>query len=93
MYVLSGKAKSSATKQLRGVSKMANEIIERVASAIQKEYVNPLMTLDTLACAAIKAMREPTEPMILKGLEFSGYDNDPSNLLYAWELMIDEALK
>lgn len=61
-----------------------NEMIERVAKAIGKL---PLITSNTeLAKAAIAAMREPTEEMILAGdSDVNGRGN--------YKNMIDAALK
>lgn len=84
---------------------MDNEMIERVARAILKD-AGILETKDTLGTAsrysivAIKAMREPTEKMLLAGEEavsncFSlepgeGLDEPPAPA--AWEAMIDAVI-
>jgi hypothetical protein len=70
-----------------------SEMVERVAKAIQekchergyKGCPEPLIT--HVAAAAIEAMREPTEHMIVEGKRL---EDRPRKV---WQAMIDEALR
>lgn len=67
---------------------MENEIIERVAKAIYENVGELYLMGDEewkqAACAAIAAMREPTDAMII-----AGRLDDAEQ----WQIMIDAALK
>lgn len=74
-----------------------SEMIERVADAISEEYFGRLETrspmhiewCQKLARAAIQAMREPTEAMLMHIPYFQTRDER----LDGWHDAIDEALK
>lgn len=77
-----------------------SEMVERVARAISAEHIrldgmtweqcHPKYQEDRrrMARAAIAAMREPTQAMILGDNKHDDYDPK-----YVWQLMIDEALR
>lgn len=76
----------------------SNEMVERVTIAIQKELLKTGMNIEAAAKAAIAAMREPTEEMMVEaetkvpGLSsFNDMEQSPS--YQAWQAMIDAALK
>lgn len=73
-------------------------MVERVAMALREELknigygvgtINAGQLSDVLARAAIEAMREPTDNMILEGNDVAGYENPQQ----VWEVMINAALK
>lgn len=73
-----------------------NEMLQKVGGAIliaDLEWTpkSPMSREETLARAAIEAMREPTKSMIAAGAKGSGEDSDDV-ALGAWEGMIDSAL-
>ena len=71
---------------------MANsEMVERVAKVLERMTDSPPATYEELACAAIAAMREPTEAMCDAGAN----DRPGRQQSYAdvWRAMIDAALK
>jgi len=79
---------------------MTDDMIERVTRAILEAHTDWLLGKDakedlfrTMACAAIVAMREPTEAMV-NGLRITR-ECDSTAALWAphiWRTMIDEAL-
>ena len=74
---------------------MASEMIERVAKAIKITHNHTKCDLyEALAEAAIKAMGEPTEEMILIGNRFLNLaPKDVATMKAVWLAMIDAALK
>jgi hypothetical protein len=79
-----------------------NEMIERVAKALRERLDITLNEHDGfyegLARAAIEAMREPTDEMMVDGewkekslMTFAPREESPS--LRVWQAMIDSALK
>lgn len=72
---------------------MSNEMIERVAKAIEKALGYGLIGPNTVARRCIEAMREPTEAMTLQGmLAFVAIEEQyQPNATY--KTMIDAALK
>jgi hypothetical protein len=67
-------------------------MVERVAEALREAYREPeTRPYIEMARAAIAAMREPTEEMVLAGNEKASYDYGAAR--ESWSAMIDEALK
>ncbi len=80
---------------------MSDEMIDRVAKAIKDcgaytpDWQGTDEDLIIMARAAIAAMREPTEGMVLKGLDAlykDVYPGDSVNMAEAYTAMIDAAL-
>lgn len=75
-----------------------NEIIERVAKAIEKASQPPgqkdyKILMENAARAAIEAMRKPTDAMKRSGaLCMPDYDPSVDDAQICWEAMIDAAL-
>lgn len=68
---------------------MSNEMIERVAKAIQENMIGHIVDdVNELAKAAIQAMREPTEEM-LRHVPYK--DSEPP--IDTYQRIIDAALK
>jgi hypothetical protein len=74
-------------------------MIERVAAAIETAWVEsanqPGAAYDTkiLARAAIAAMREPTEAMIIAYHPLLEFDSTQEEATFNWQVMIDAALE
>lgn len=82
-----------------------SEMIERVAVAVRTAFTdaelnNPRISFeeltDILARAAIEAMREPTETMILPGydalMEWDARTGEDNGIADIWSAMVDSAL-
>lgn len=72
-----------------------SEMVERIAKAIEVAFEREGRVFDagqaeTLAHAAIEAMREPTEAMMTAGC-FEGIGRGTAQ--FVWRDMVDEALK
>lgn len=70
---------------------MSDEMVKRVAQAIEKSYEGRHWDLEAMAVAAIEAMREPTDRMrqAFYSLDQPG---EPTPCLDGWQAMIDAAL-
>jgi hypothetical protein len=69
---------------------MRDEMIKRVALAIEKSYEGRHWDTEAMAAAAIEAMREPTPPMRLVGADIAGNSEDGAAII--WRSMINAAL-
>ena len=73
-----------------------SEMIERLILAMQdiagKEDLNEVRA-ESLARAAIRAMRKPTQEMLDAGAEAFAHYTDDQESTHLWQAMIDEALK
>ena len=81
-----------------------SEMVERVAMAIMRDDFEGHDFWDrqapdvqnqylTNARAAIAAMREPTESMVVAGEDHIGGDLIDGDSAWVWQAMVDEALK
>ena len=66
-------------------------MVERVTVALAQSYYKGQPSLQHMARAAIAAMREPTNDMLLKGSDELG--KPKKSLTQCWRDMIDAALK
>jgi hypothetical protein len=71
-----------------------SEMVERVARALaeQEGYTYDPLPYDRRACAAIGAMREPTEEM-RRAFYLLDEAGSPTSCVEGWQAMIDAALK
>lgn len=70
-------------------------MLDRLAEVVaQVGYENsPIYRPEKFVRAILLALREPSEGMLLEGVEFSGVDDsDMSDLRAAWQAMIDRIL-
>lgn len=67
-----------------------NEIVERMAAAMEQSYKGRHWDLEAMAGAALMALREPTAAMKRVGADFAGNSQDGFTAI--WQAVIDEAL-
>lgn len=76
-----------------------NDIIERIRGAIYDHRTDPrrpITTSDEMARAILRAIREPTEAMLLVAADADNGDDHRLGRLAGkevWQAMVDEALK